>query len=439
MTNGKSTLIAQARSVARGQQSPVDLLEETCETITRIQARLNAFTHIFEDEAFVRAKELASSAPAGPLRGVPIAIKELYDVAGAPTTGCCGAYMGRVATDDAAVVRRLREAGAIIVAKTNQHELACGGTGLVSSFGPVRNPWGDGRMPGGSSSGSGAAVGGGAVSFAMGSDSLGSIRHPSSWCGTTGLKTTYAAVSMQGAMPFIRSTDSAGPIAVSAEDCGLVHRVIADRAPPPPRPLHDLRVGIPDSFFTLCHPDVRARVEDSIAVFRDLGVNVQRVAGPSIDLSWAAVVMLLAEFGEEYQDLVGDDRVDPETAFLFGLPRAPLEDRRGTVDAARADWSRVMDEADVLLAPATPYAAPRVDATSIEVEGGELDARAGMARYSAPVNIAGFPALAFPVGFTPEGMPVGAQLIGTAHSEETLVALGSAYQRETDWHLRLPQ
>src|SRR5438093_4673794 len=268
----KATLVEQARAVAGGSASPVDLIEDALAAIDRVQPELNAFTHVFAADARRRAKELAVAPPVGSLHGVPIAIKELYDVAGVPTTGCCAAYMDRVAVRDSDVVSRLRAAGAIVVAKTNQHELACGGTGLISSFGPAFNPWGEGRMAGGSSSGSGAAVAAGVVAMAMGSDSLGSIRHPSSFCGTTGLKPTYGAVSLRGAMPFLPSTDTAGPIAVSAEDCRLVHRVIAD-APPSPGPdrVEGLRIGVPQTFLTLIHPDVRRAVEDAVRAFADLG------------------------------------------------------------------------------------------------------------------------------------------------------------------------
>lgn len=435
----KPTLIERARAVAAGAVSPVDLVEEALDAIERTQPRLNAFTHVFADDAIRRAKELAASDPAGALHGVPVAVKELYDVAGAPTTGCCAAYAARMASSDSVVVERLLAAGAVIIAKTNQHELACGGTGLISSFGPVRNPWSASRMPGGSSSGSGAAVAAGVVAFALGSDSLGSIRHPASWCGVTGLKTTYGAVSMRGAMPFLPSTDSAGPIAVSAADCGLVFRVLADRPPAAARKaIGEMRMGVPQSMLTLVHRDTRRALEAAAAVFEGAGVRVEETAGPDIDGAWEAVVRTLAEFAGCYPDLLDDGRLDPETSFLFRLAGQDKDEKERAIQRARDDFVRSLEGYDAFLAPSTPYPAPAIDADSIEVEGGSLDARSGMARFSAPVNIAGLPAIALPAGFTSEGLPAGIQLIGPHHTEEALVALGTAYQGVTDWHLRAP-
>ncbi len=221
------TLTEQVAAVAEKKVSPVELVEASLAAIERVEDLTNAFTVVIPDDATMRARNLEGLGPRGPLHGVPVAVKDLYDVAGTPTSGCCAAYNDRIAYDDSVVVSRLREAGAVIVAKTNMHELAFGATTQVSSYGGVRNPWDTKRIPAGSSGGSGAAVAGRAVMMAMGSDTGGSIRLPAAMCGVTGLKPTHGAVSLRGALPMTASFDTGGPLAVSAEDCLLVHRIIA--------------------------------------------------------------------------------------------------------------------------------------------------------------------------------------------------------------------
>ena len=438
-----------AAELAAGAATPADLVEEALDAIDRVQPQLNAFTHVFPDEARSRAKELETVRSSGPLHGIPIAVKELYDLAGAPTTGCCAAYADRIAESDSAVVERLRGAGAIIVAKTNQHELAEGGTTQNSSFGPAWNPWGENRMTGGSSGGSAAAVAARIVPVAIGSDSLGSIRIPSSWCGTTGLKTTHGAISMRGAMPFLPSCDSAGPIARTTADCRAVYDVLAGYDPGDPWSRHAApaspsdrpRVAVMRGWMTMCTADVRARVEEAAWALAGDGVAVSELEGPDPDV-WAWLLPVWSEFADAYRDLWERTDVSDETTFLLNLGRG-----FSAVDAARMarmrlayrrEFENVFAGVDAVLAPATPFPAPVADQQMVDVEGGQLDVRAGCARFTAPVNAAGLPSLSFPVGTSEDGMPVGAQLIGPPWSERALCAIGERYQAITGWHEHAP-
>lgn len=449
------TLLEQARAVADGSVSPVELVQAALDGIERIEPATNAFTHVLPDDALARARDLESTGPIGPLHGVPIAVKELYDVTGVRTTGSCAAFEDRVAARDAHVVESLRAAGAIVVAKTNQHELALGTDSQLSSFGPVRNPWDPTRSPGGSSGGSGAAVAGGVFPLAMGSDTGGSIRIPASFCGVTGLKPTHGAISLRGAMPLAPSLDTAGPLAVSAADCATVFDVVhgfdpddvwSRRSPlvPAAESVSGRKIGLPRSWFRLVAPEVVAAIEAAARTLENLGAIVEEVEG--LDPEGARNVVapvLLAEAAHVFADVLDDERITEQTRALlrFGhsLRATDFVAARDGVLELRRMLESAFDAVDALLVPATPYVAPPVDSTSVRVGQEELPSDAtGTTRCTVPVNGAGLPAIAFPVGFSPEGMPLGAQLIGPAWSELFLCSVVDAYQQTTDWHLRSP-
>jgi aspartyl-tRNA(Asn)/glutamyl-tRNA(Gln) amidotransferase subunit A len=450
------TLTEQAAAVASKDVSAAELVQACLTRIEDVQSRCNAFTVVMADQALERASALDAETPTGPLHGVPVAVKDLYDVRGLATTGCCAAFEDRIASRDSAVVEALREAGAIVIAKTNQHELACGTTNQVSSSGPALNPWGTDRIPGGSSGGSGIAVATGVVPMAMGSDTGGSIRIPASFCGVTGLKPTHGAISTRGMMPMTPSCDTAGPLAVSAADCLAVWQAISgfdpddawsvDATPPlPPENVDRLRLAVPRSFMQMLHPDVRTALEEAAHVFEECGLLLDEVEGPDLDgLREAFIPMLFAEVAHHYEDLAGDERVLPPTRALidFGMSvtgRAYTHARETALRLRRnLEWS--LTAADALLVPTTPYPAPRITDNEIEVEGGKVDVHlGGPTRFTLPVNVTGLPAISFPIGLTPDGLPLSAQLIGRPWTEETLCLIATAYQEATDHHLRQPQ
>jgi aspartyl-tRNA(Asn)/glutamyl-tRNA(Gln) amidotransferase subunit A len=428
------------------EQTAVARVEASLQAIEDAQPRLNAFTSVMAEEALARARALDGQEPVGPLHGLPVVVKDLFDVAGVPTTGACGAYAGRVAGEDSDVVAALRAAGAVVVAKTNQHELGAGATGLVSAYGPVWNPWGQGRIVGGSSSGSAAAVAAGVVTLAIGSDSGGSIRMPSSFCGITGLKPTHGRVSLRGAMPMSPGYDTAGPMAETAAQCAVAFRILSAGGLVPSRPargVQGLRVGLPAPFFRSLHPETRAATEAAAVTLEKLGAVVEPLDGPGLDEGWLGFHHVWADLAHLHAGIVGDDRISPEVASLmdFGL-RLTGTGYAASMARARAmrqEFEVALRRVDALLTPCTPYPAPRAEDEEVPVEGGVLDVHRGApSRLTVPVNEAGLPAVAFPVGRSQEGLPIGAQLIGAPYDEETLLAVVDAFQAATPHHEHRP-
>ena len=414
-------------------------VEAALQAIEETQPRLNAFTAVLGDEALDRARELDGQGPVGPLHGLPVVVKDLFDVAGAPTTGCCAAYEGRVATKDSDVVAALRAAGAVVVAKTNQHELGGGATGLVSANGPAWNPCGEGRIPGGSSSGSAAAVAAGVVTLAIGSDTGGSIRMPASFCGITGLKPTHGRISLRGAMPMSPGYDTAGPMAQTAAQCAEAFRVLTAGGLVPSRPargVRGLRIGLPAPFFPLLHPETRAATEEAATTLERLGAALEPLEGPGIDEGWKGFPHVWADLAHLHAGIVGDERVSPDLTSLINVGlRLSGTEYAASVARARAmrqDFEDAFRRVDALLAPCTPYPAPLASDEEVPVESGVLDVHRGSpSRLTVPVNEAGLPALAFPVGRSAEGLPIGAQLIGSPYDEETLLAVVEAFEEAT--------
>ncbi|MGH9038679.1 MAG: amidase [Acidimicrobiia bacterium] len=423
-----------------------DTVEAALGAVDDVQRRFNAFTSVLAEEARARARELDRSMTGGPLHGVPVVVKDLFDVAGAPTTGGCAAYEGRVATSDSDVVTMLEAAGAVVVAKTNQHELGAGATGLISATGPTWNPWGERRIPGGSSSGSAAAVAADAVPLAIGSDTGGSIRMPASFCGITGLKPTHGRISLRGAMPMSPAYDTSGPMARTAAECAVAFRVLTPSSfvpTLPARALQDLRIGLPDPFFAQLHPETRAAVDRAAATFENLGAAVEPLPGPGIDDGWLGFRHVWADVAHLHEGIVGDARVSPDVADLIeaGLRLSGTEyaASMARARATRLEFEDALRLFDALLVPCTPYPAPRADDDVVAVEGGTLDVHKGSpSRLTVPVNEAGLPAVAFPVGLSVEGLPLGAQLIGRPYDEETLLAAVASFQTATDHHEHRP-
>jgi Asp-tRNA(Asn)/Glu-tRNA(Gln) amidotransferase A subunit family amidase len=423
-------------------ETAVARVEASLQAIGETQLRLNAFTSVLADDASARARELDGQEPVGPLHGLPVVVKDLFDIAGAPTTGCCGAYEGRVATEDSDVVAALRAAGAVVVAKTNQHELGGGATGLVSANGPVWNPWGEGRIAGGSSSGSAAAVAAGVVTLAIGSDTGGSIRIPSSFCGITGLKPTHGRVSLRGALPMSPGYDTAGPMAQTAAQCAVAFRILTSGGLVPSRPARGvagLRIGLPGPFFQRLHPETRAATEDAAVTLERLGAVIESLDGPGIDEGWKGFPHVWADLAHLHSGIVGDDRISPSLTSLINvglrLTGTEYAASMARARAMRGDFELAFRRVDALLTPCTPYPAPRATDDEVPVQGGVLDVHRGApSRLTVPVNEAGLPAVAFPVGRSSEGLPIGAQLIGSPYDEETLLAVVEAFQGATSHH-----
>ncbi|HXF35756.1 MAG TPA: amidase [Actinomycetota bacterium] len=423
-----------ARAVAAGETSPVELVAAALARLERWEPVTNAFSLVRAEEALdlARAAEraLSDGVTLGPLHGVPVAVKDLFDVRGWETTGCCRAYEGNVARTDAALVTRLRSAGAIVVGKTNQHELACGATNVVSACGPTRNPWDPTRITGGSSGGSGAAVATGVVPIALGTDTGGSIRIPSSLCGCLGLKPTTGRLPAEGMMPLAPSLDCPGPMAATAEDLALAWTVLSGRPPDVREPGAPARVGVLGGWFGRATADQLAAVRAAVEALAAGGSDVVELPGEGIEdvvERWRAVAW--AEFADHHGSLLERPELLGErtaAALRFGVERTPEQRADAAADAARIRrwFLERLAGIDVLLTPTTPFPAPPADADAVEVGPGvEVDVhRGGPAWFTEPVNLSRLPAVAVPAGRSGEGLPLSVQLIGPEDGEPLLLA-----------------
>lgn len=455
--------------------------------IAALDGRIGAFITVCEQEALQEARRVQRGIDDGslthPLAGVPMALKDNLSTRGVRTT--CGSRMleGYVPTFDATVVERLRALGAICVGKTNMDEFAMGSSTETSYFHPTRNPFDPARVPGGSSGGSAAAVAAREVPYALGSDTGGSIRQPASFCGVTGLKPTYGAVSRYGLIAYASSLDQIGPLCRDALDAAAVHAAIAGadardatsvQAPTlPPLGAPDLAglcVGIPEEYLGEgLDPDVRARVLDCAQTLRELGAQVERCSMPALRAAIPAYYVLASAEASSnlsrYDGIKYGYRAAPrpdgeeDLTGLYARTRSEGFGREvkrrvllgtfalcsGYYDAyyAKAQRARALirasfDEAlarfDALLGPTAPTTAfplgERLD-DPLQMYLGDI--------YTVSVNLAGLPGLSIPCGADAQGLPVGAQLIAAPFGEGTLLRIAAAYQAATGHHRRAPK
>jgi aspartyl-tRNA(Asn)/glutamyl-tRNA(Gln) amidotransferase subunit A len=397
-------------------------VDAALEGIDAWQERTNAFAQVFADEARADA-ELDRE---GPLAGVPIAVKDLFDVRGHPTTGCCAAIAPEPAERDAALVTRLRDEGAIVIGKTNQHELAVGVTNLESSCGPTRNPWDPQRITGGSSGGSAVAVATGIVPISLVSDTGGSARIPAAFCGTWGLKPTQGRLSTEGMMSLAPEMDCPGLVAGSLDDLRLGWEVVVGR--PNDRPAPTVVGLLRGGRWERCALEIKAAVGQAAERFRDTGVELRDIDGSALDdvhrvwnrLAWPP-------FAERYGGLTGNPSLGAGAASLLGwgsAHRDELPDARSRAERIRGWFADAFDRVDLLLAATTPYVAPPIDAREVDLgDGSTMDVhRGGPSWHTTAASVAGLPALSVPFATSSEGLPIGVQLIGRANAEGMLFA-----------------
>lgn len=454
-----------ARLISSREVSPVEVTQAYLDRIETLNTTLNAFVTIDPERALTMARQAEQAIGAGryrgALHGIPIAHKDLYATAGMRTTGGSRVLEHHVPDTDATVVARLADAGMITLGKTNTHEFAYGPTNEVSMFGAVANPWNPGRISGGSSGGSGAAVAAGLVPIASGSDTGGSIRMPASLCGLTGLKPTYGRVSRAGVLPLCWTMDHAGPLARSAYDAALFLKAVAgpdpadDASSPAPVPdyvaqltgrLEGVRIGVPRAvFFERADAGVVARVDEALAVLADNGAALIPVTITNIEHAAAAALAIYLAEAMAYHDRTLDDRASlySEQVRTF----LELGDQLLAKDYLHAQRFRsllgkqlagVFAGVDVLAMPATPITATPLGAATVDINGAEDSVFAALLRNTEPFNLSGLPAVVAPCGFDPAGMPVGLQIVGPAFTEGRILNVVHAYQCVTDWHRRRP-
>jgi aspartyl-tRNA(Asn)/glutamyl-tRNA(Gln) amidotransferase subunit A len=478
-----STVAELAAGLRNKEFSSVELAKLYLDRVEASQPVLNAFVSVTRDAALAAAADAdrqRAAGKAGPLTGVPIAHKDIFCTDGVRTT--CGSRMldNFVAPYDATVVTKLKVAGAVMLGKTNMDEFAMGSSNETSYYGPVRNPWDTAMVPGGSSGGSAAAVGARIVPVATATDTGGSIRQPAALCGVTGLKPTYGRVSRYGMIAFASSLDQGGVIAASAEDAALVLGAMAGFDPrdstsvdrPVPdyvaalnRSVKGLRIGLLKEFFEQgLDAEVEKRIREALAVYQKLGAELREVSLPSLPLSVPTYYVVapaecssnLARFDgvrfghrcENPKDLTDLYRRSRGEGFGAEVKRRIMTGTyvlsAGYYDAyyiqaqkARAlinrDFERAFGEVDVLMGPTTPTPAFALGSKTSDPITMYLNDI-----YTIGANLAGLPALSIPCGFVGK-LPVGLQLVGPHFGEETILGAAHAYQKETDWHRRLPE
>jgi len=460
--------VLQAAELLRDRTiTPIALTEAYLDRIERVDPSVNAYITATTDRALDDARratdEIAAGRYRGPLHGIPIALKDLYATAGIRTTAGSKVLAGWVPEHDCTVARLLREAGSVLLGKLNTHEFAYGATTNNPHYGPTRNPWNLDHIPGGSSGGSGAAVAAGLALATMGSDTGGSIRMPAAFCGVVGLKPTYGRVSKAGVVPLSWSFDHAGPLTRTVRDAALLLQATAGYDPADAStvriPAGDyvgalgdieagikgMRIGVPRGyFFDLLDDDVRAAVEQALALLRELGATVRDVEVPGLGETVRPFFGAMhAEAQAYHAETFAAQREKFGEDVAAHLARPGL-DAAGLIAAFRSCCALteaaciVLEEVDVLVTPTAPTAAPRIGQTELIVGGLPRRVSETLAALTWPFDATHLPALSLPCGFTAAGLPIGLRIAGRPFDEATVLHAGHAYEQATDWHLRRP-
>jgi aspartyl-tRNA(Asn)/glutamyl-tRNA(Gln) amidotransferase subunit A len=449
------SLTEAAAQIRSRQLSPVELVDSCLARLDAVEPSISAFATVTADRARTAAtaaeRDIAGGDYRGPLHGIPVGIKDLYDVEGVPCTSSSRVRAGRVPTADSAVVERLRRAGMVLLGNTHTHEFAYGAITPTT-----RNPWNTDRIPGGSSGGSGAAVAAGVCTVAMGTDTAGSIRIPSALCGTVGLKPTYGRVSRRGITPLSWTLDHPGPLSRDVSDAALVLAATAGHDPVDPasvdvpvpdylfgldRGVDGVRVGIPSNYyFDRVSPDVDGAVRAAASVLEGAGARLCEVTIPYADqilsAEWA---IMLPEASAYHQSTLRSsaELYQPDVRMLLEAGELILATDYIKALRVRAlmqrAWKAMFEEIDVLLTPGMPVAAPMVGAETHEwPDGTTEDVTTLLVRLTSPTDLTGLPTLAVPVGFDADGLPLGMQITGRPFDEQTVLQVGQAYQAATD-------
>ncbi|GGG43943.1 glutamyl-tRNA(Gln) amidotransferase subunit A [Caldovatus sediminis] len=454
------TIAEAARRIAARELSPVELVSACLRRAERLNPTLHAFIRLTPEAAMDQARaaeaRIMREGPRGPLDGIPIAHKDIYETAGVPTTGHSRLLEHHVPKRDAAVVRKWAEAGAISLGKLATHEFAWGGPSFDLPWPPARNPWDPERFTGGSSSGTGAAVAAGMILGGTGSDTAGSIRMPAAFCGVAGIKPTYGLCSRVGVLPLAHSLDTTGPLAWTAEDCAILLQAIAGHDPEDPssanRPAPDLlsrlddgvkglRIGVVRHFHEedlAASPAVRDAVARAAETLRGLGAGIEEVRLPSLhDFNAAGWLILAAEAYAVHEEWLRTRFHDygeylrerlALAALITGADYVQAQRRRRELCAAVA---AAMARCDLLLTAAQPGEARPI---------GQMGKWASFEapNLTIPFNLTGQPAMVVCAGFGEGGMPVGVQLAGRPFEDATVLRAAHAFERATAWRQRRP-
>lgn len=455
----RTTILEVGEKLRQGAVSPVELTAQCLERIERLNPTLNAFLTVMAEDAMAQARqaeeEIRHRRWRGPLHGVPLGLKDILDTAGVRTTAASALFEDRIPTEDAAVVARLKNAGAILLGKQNLHEFAYGASSVVTYYGEVRNPWNTEYIAGGSSSGSAAAVAAGLGYGAIGTDTAGSIRQPAALCGVVGLKPTYGRVSARGVIPLSWTLDHVGPITRTVADAAILLQVIAGFDPGDscscdvsvPDYLGALkdspgkyRLGVPRRYFyEELEPEIAAAVNEAMRVLASLGAEIQ-------DLELQVPTDRTVQSAESYAyhaEYVArsHELYQPETLRRIqtgaNVSTSDYILRRREMEQTRRDIESIFRDFDLLVTPTTPVSPPTL--AELKQDPDTLRPREiALLRNTRPINVWGLPAISVPCGFTEAGLPIGLQIIGPHWQEARVLQLAHAFEQATAWHKRQP-
>ncbi len=462
LQNDQSLAIVRLASLIRRREiSPLELTTFMIERIARLQPSLNAYITVTGELAVSQARtatdEILRGSYRGPLHGIPLSLKDLFDVRHIRTTAGSRILRRYRPRNNATVVDRLLQSGCIILGKTNLHEFAFGATNVNPHYGPVHNPWDPDRISGGSSGGSAAAVAAGLCAASLGTDTGGSIRIPSAACGCVGLKPTYGLVPLAGVIPLAPSLDHVGPITRCVEDAAIILEAITGDGKDVRgkrgkfrrgmrQGVQGLRIGIPRQyFFDRIRPDVRRLVLGAISCFQDAGARLIEIdltgmketaelaaeitVAEALVYHWKWLQTRAEDYGDDLRVRMMEKREMPAVAYLL------YQERRR---AYAGRMTHAMDACDVMATPTLPMPACFIHDTEVSFGASRESVRNALLRLTRPANLAGLPAISIPCGFSSEGLPVGLQLIGRRFGEPTLLRVAWFYERSTPWHTRFP-
>lgn len=445
----------------RRELSPVELTRAFLERIEAVDDQLHCFITLRKEAALAEARsaeaDILRGDYKGPLHGIPIGLKDIYDTAGIRTTAGSGVDKDRVPTEDATTYARLKEAGTVLLGKLTTYEYALGGPDFTTPFPPARNPWNLAHIPGGSSSGSGAAVAAGLCMGALGSCTGGSIRGPASLCSIVGLKATYGRVSRFGVVTLSWSQDHCGPMTWTVEDTALMLQAIAGYDPKDPTtstaPVPDyslalredikgLTIGVPRHFFFTAGPDVNpevvATVEKGLEALQELGANLEEVTIPSLEYVRAAnsIIMLSEAYAFHERNLKTRPHDFGEMArarFRIGglLNASDYVQAQRCRQLVKKEFAEALRRVDVL-------ATPTMTQPAAAFQGYDATSTVRGPSFTAPFNLTGLPAISVPGGFTAAGLPVGMQIVGKPFDEPAVLRVAYTYQQYARWFERRP-
>lgn len=450
-------LVTLAGALRKKEVSPVEITSKILDRIQNVDKQLNAYITVSADEALAAAAQAEREIMAGniksQLHGIPIAVKDLIYTKGIKTTMGSEIHSNFIPEYDAAVVEKLKEAGAIILGKTNTHQFAYGTTGDRSYFGATRNPYDTSKITGGSSSGSGAAVAASLCYAALGTDTGGSIRIPSSFCGIVGMKPTFGRVSKYGVFPLCWTMDHVGPMTRSVKDNAALLNILSgyDQRDPYSKKtktedftrfinsgIKGKRIGIPSSFYyENVNEEVNNAIQQAIETFRDLGADIKIIDLPSMKQITASFLMTLKseayavhEEGLRNNSDLWDEEI--KERLLTGLTGKAYEyvQFQQIKKQAIDDFNRILGEVDILITPTVPILPTDINQREVKINGVKEHVFSVLNRLTGPTSLIGFPSLSIPCGFSKSGLPIGLQLIGKPFDEANMYQFAEAFERE---------